>query len=194
LSDSVNIRREFRAGDLDQIVSMHGRVYSRENGVDPTFKKMVAASVDRAASRGFPSDREGIWIVERDGVFSGSMAFTDEGDGVAMVRWVLLEPSLRGAGLGRRLLGELLAEVEALGYSLVRLETFSELRAAAHLYRAHGFEVVTSDTRPRWGRDEITYQHYELDLVAAQSTSMTAPPRRGAPPPARAPSGSRATA
>jgi GNAT superfamily N-acetyltransferase len=164
LNDPVEIRREFRVGDLDQIVSMHGRIYPRENHVDSSFVEKVAATTARATSRGFPTDREDIWIVERDGVFSGSMAFTDEGDGIAMVRWVLLDPSLRGSGLGRRMLGELLAEVEALGYSLVRLETFSELRAAAHLYRAYGFEVVGSDTGPRWGRDEITYQRYELRL------------------------------
>jgi hypothetical protein len=63
-------------------------------------------------------------------------------------------------------LGELLAEVEAQGYSLVRLETFSELRAAAHLYRDHGFEIVRSEAGPRWGRDEITYQRYELELAS----------------------------
>jgi GNAT superfamily N-acetyltransferase len=81
-----------------------------------------------------------------------------------MVRWVLLEPSLRGMGLARRILGDLLAEVEEHGYSLVRLETFSDLRAAAHLYRAHGFEVVSTETGPRWGRAEISYQRYELEL------------------------------
>jgi N-acetylglutamate synthase-like GNAT family acetyltransferase len=202
----LNIRRELRAGDLERIVSMHARIYGRENGVDQRFVEKVAGAVELAARRGFPGRRERIWIVERDGVFSGSLALTDEGAGLAMVRWFVLEPSLRGNGLGRRLLGELLAEAEAAGYSRVCLETFSELRAAAHLYRAHGFEVVGADTAPRWGRDEITYQRYELELrerdrhapgvpaEGAQSTSTTAPPRRGSPPPLSVPSGSRATA
>ena len=75
---------------------MHGRVYSSENGVDSTFEEMVTAAVARAASQGFPRHREGIWIVERGGCLLGSMAFTDEGDDVAMVRWVLLDPALRG--------------------------------------------------------------------------------------------------
>jgi N-acetylglutamate synthase-like GNAT family acetyltransferase len=181
VSDSVSIRRELRAGDLDRIVSMHGRVYSRENGVDSTFEEMVAAAVARAASQGFPRHREGIWIIERGGSLLGSLAFTDEGDDVAMVRWVLLDPALRGMGLGRRLLGELLVEVEALGYSMVCLETFSELRTAAHLYRAHGFEVIGSETGPRWGRDEITYQRYERELPHASSglTSIAAGARSG---------------
>jgi len=168
MTGDVHIRRELSPGDLGAIVAHHGRVYSREHGVDSTFEAMVAASVARAASRGFPSDREGMWIVERGGNWSGSIAYTDEGQGVAMVRWVLLDASLRGRGLGRRLLGELLNEVEAHGYRLVALETFSELRAAAHLYRAHGFEVVGAESGPRWGRAEITYQRYELELPRAR--------------------------
>ena len=202
-----SIRREPRPGDLERIVSMHRRIYRRENGVDERFVEMVSAAVERVAQRNFPGPSERLWIVELDGAFSGSLALTDEGDGEAMVRWFVLDPSLRGQGLGRRLLGELLAEAEREGYSRVCLETFSELRAAAHLYLDHGFEVVSADTAPRWGRDEITYQRYELELgggrpgetralslAGAQSTSTTAPPRRGSPPPLSVPSVSRATA
>ncbi len=45
------------------------------------------------------------------------------------------------------------------------LETFSELTAAAHLYREHGFEVVSAETGPRWGSAELTYQRYEASLT-----------------------------
>jgi ribosomal protein S18 acetylase RimI-like enzyme len=164
MSEAVNIRRELRAGDLDAIVALHGRLYSDEYGVDPSFEAFVLTAVDRAKKRGWPGEREGVWIAERQGAIGGCIALTDEGDGIAMLRWFLLEPSLRGQGLGRRLVGELLAEAQAHGYRLVRLETFSELQAAAHLYRAHGFEIVGAETGPRWGRDEITYQRYELEL------------------------------
>ena len=54
----------------------------------------------------------------------------------------------------------------AHGYRRVWLETFSELRAAAHLYRDHGFVMRSADTAPRWGRETITMQRYELELVA----------------------------
>lgn len=187
----ISIRRELRPGDLGAIIEMHGRVYAREYGNDERFEAMVAATVARVGQRGFPSQREGIWIVERDGVFSGSLAFTDEGDGTATVRWFLLDARLRGSGLGRRMLTELIAEARNLGYSGLCLETFSLLRAAARLYRSFGFEVVSTDTAPRWGHAVIDYQRYELEL---QSTTTTAPPRRGSPPPSSLPSASRATA
>ncbi|HKQ18024.1 MAG TPA: GNAT family N-acetyltransferase [Solirubrobacterales bacterium] len=190
-SGEIHVRRALRPGDLGAIVEMHGRVYGREYGNDARFEGMVAGSVARAAARGFPSRREGIWIVERDGEHCGSTALTDEGDGTAMVRWVLLDASLRGAGLGRRMIGELVEEARGHGYEKLCLETFSLLRAAAHIYRSFGFEIVSTDSAPRWGHERIDYQRYELDL---QSTSTKAPPRRGSPPPSNPPSASRATA
>jgi GNAT superfamily N-acetyltransferase len=175
VSEPIEIRRDLRPGDLGAIVAMHGRLYSAEYGVDSSFEARVASSIAKAGSSGFPGPSEGLWIVERDGEVGGSIAYTDEGAGVAMVRWVLLEPALRGMGLGRQLLGDLLTEVEVRGYSRVALETFSDLRAAAHLYRSHGLEVVWEETGPRWGRDVITYQRYELELPRIGSESSTRP-------------------
>jgi GNAT superfamily N-acetyltransferase len=167
--DSVTIRRELRPGDLGAIIEHHGLLYAREYGVDSSFEAHVAAAVARAALRGFPRDSEAIWIVERDGRHAGSLAMTDEGDGTACVRFFLLDPELRGEGLGRRLLGELLDTARAGGFDRAVLETFSGLTAAAHLYCDHGFRVVDSETGPRWGRAEITYQRYEVELVPHQS-------------------------
>ena len=65
-----------------------------------------------------------------------------------MLRWFVLDPQLRGRGLGRRLIAELLELAEWIGYERIALETFSELRAAAHLYRSFGFEVVRAETGP----------------------------------------------
>ena len=160
------IRSELRAGDLGQILAQHGRIYGSEYVVDATFEGHVASTLANAAVRGFPSPREAIRIVELDGKHAGSLALTDEGDGVATIRWFVLGPAVRGRGLGRRLLGEVLDKAKEVGYAGVGLETFSELEAAAHLYLDHGFEVVWEDSAPRWGRDRVTYQRYELELPA----------------------------
>ena len=166
----MRIRRKLFAGDLGEIVALHGRIYSSEYGLDETFEAMVAASVVDAAAEGFPGPGEGVWLVEEGGRLLGSLGLTDEGLGEARVRWFVLHPSLRGRGLGRALLDELFAEVERAGYARVTLETFSDLDAAAHLYRDQGLELVWEDTRPRWGRPAVTYQRYERVLVPAGST------------------------
>jgi ribosomal protein S18 acetylase RimI-like enzyme len=158
------IRRDLRPGDLGEIIAHHGRLYGREYGVDSTFEGHVGASVSAPGGRGFPTANERLWIVETEGRHAGSLALTDEGGGLGAVRWFVLDPELRGKGLGRRLVGELVAEAEAAGYRGLWLETFSDLRAAAHIYRSHGFELISSETGPRWGRDELTYQRYELSF------------------------------
>jgi N-acetylglutamate synthase-like GNAT family acetyltransferase len=163
MSGGVQIRRDLRPGDLGKIVSFHGDVYGREYGVDGQFEAFVASSVAEAGRAGFPREREAVWIVERDGEFAGCLALTDDGD-AGVVRWFVLDPSVRGRGLGRRLIDELVERARELGYQRLQLETFSLLTAAAHLYRSHGFEVVDEDTGPRWGLAEITFQHYEAEL------------------------------
>jgi len=164
-----SIRRELRPGDLGAIIEHHGLLYARESGVDSSFEAHVAAAVARAALRGFPRDSEAIWIVERDGRHAGSLALTDEGEGVACARFFVLDPELRGMGLGRQLLGELLETAGDTGFDRAVLETFSDLRAAAHIYRDHGFRLTEEETGPRWGRAEITYQRYELELLPHES-------------------------
>jgi N-acetylglutamate synthase-like GNAT family acetyltransferase len=174
MSGEVQIRREFRPGDLDSIVAHHARLYSREYGLNAEFVAKVATACADAERTGFPAEREAIWIVERVGEHAGSIALTDEGD-TGVVRWVLIDPELRGHGLGRQLVAEVIAKARELGYERLRLETFSELTAAAHLYREAGFEIVREDTRPRWGRDSITYQYYELELTPAEAGSALDP-------------------
>src|SRR4051812_37259762 len=171
MNSAATIRRDLRPGDLGAIIAHHGRVYCPAYGVDQTFEAHVGASVAAAGARGFPSAGEGIWIVELDGRHAGSLALTNEGE-QGWVRWVVFDPGLRGHGLGRRLIGELVAEAETAGYESLHLETFGDLRAAAHLYRSYGFAVTSEQTGPRWGRPDITYQHYELGFQSrAQSRS-----------------------
>lgn len=161
---AARIRRQFHPGDLEAIADAHARIYPREYGVDSEFVAMVESSLARAAERGFPSEREGIWIAELDAEHAGSVALTDEGDGTAMLRWVLLEPALRGRGLGRRMVAEAIVLAREHGYERIRLFTFSDLTTAASIYRSHGFEVVDAHSGPRWGRDRVTYQNLELVL------------------------------
>jgi GNAT superfamily N-acetyltransferase len=166
-----SIRRDLRPGDLGAIIEHHGRTYASEYGLDTGMEAHVAAAVAQTALRGFPRDTERIWIVELDGRHAGSLAMTDEGEGTACIRFFLLDPELRGKGLGRQLLQELLDTARAAGFGRVALETFSELTAAAHLYREHGFDVVSAETGPRWGRAEITYQRYEASLADSPNSA-----------------------
>jgi GNAT superfamily N-acetyltransferase len=159
---SYEIRRELRPGDAEAIVAMHDRIYPAEYRRNAAFVQAVADSVERAVAGGWP-EGGGVWIVERGGRLAGSVALTDEGDGLGKIRWVLLDPALRGLGLGRRLIGEAVERARELGMRRLELDTFSELRAAARIYRDVGFRIVHARERSDWG-PTITYQQYALDL------------------------------
>jgi ribosomal protein S18 acetylase RimI-like enzyme len=163
----MRIRRQLRPGDVGAMIALHGRLYSEEWGHDATFEAMVAESFIRPMERGWPRPNEGIWLVEDGDRLVGCLGLTDEGHGEARLRWFVFEPHLRGRGLGRQLLAELFDKAEEAGYERITLETFSDLAAAAHLYREHGFELVWEDTRPRWSRLAVTYQRYERLLRSA---------------------------
>ena len=159
---TYGIRRELRPGDAEAIVAMHERLYPVEHQRNEVFVAQVAESVANAVARGWP-EGGGVWIVERDGKMAGSVALTDEGDGIGKLRWVLVSPDLRGAGIGRRLVGEAVDRARELGMRRLELDTFSALRAAARIYRDVGFRVVGARERSDWG-PTITYQTYELEL------------------------------
>ncbi len=147
-SDEVTIRRELTPGDIGAVTALHGSLYAAEYGMGPLFEADVAAGLARAAESGWPERCGGAWIVEADGRVAGSMAWTDEADH-AKVRWVLLHPDLRGRGLARSMLAELLREVEDAGHELVVLDTFSDLRVARRhvpLVRLHRGPFAASRT------------------------------------------------
>lgn len=163
-SESVRIRRDLRAGDAGEIIRMHGVHYAAEHGLDRTFEAGLAHGLAEALERGWPAEGEGAWLVEDgSGRLAGMLGLTRESDSLGRVRWFLLSPSLRGQGLGRRLLRELLDTAEAAGYERLELVTFSALESAAHLYRDAGFRCVEENRTEMWGRT-LVMQRYELAL------------------------------
>jgi GNAT superfamily N-acetyltransferase len=158
-SRSVTVRRELEPGDLEGLTRLHGAIYPREHRLGGSFVADVERDLASAIDRGWPQ-RGAVWIVEHGGEIAGSLALTEEDDGPAKIRWFLLAPSLRGQGLGRRLLTELVAEADEAGHEAICLVTFSDLQTAGHLYRSLGFEITESHRDDRWGRP-LLLQRYE---------------------------------
>jgi GNAT superfamily N-acetyltransferase len=75
------------------------------------------------------TERERVWIVERNDEVAGSIGIVDAHGGAAQLRWFLLDPPLRGKGLGRRLMDEAIAFAMECDYTRVFLWTVSALEA-----------------------------------------------------------------
>ena len=179
----VSLRTALKPGDIGAIVQLHGTLYARECGFDHTFEAYVAGPLADFATRGSP--RERIWIAEQDDAglrrfeagatagdrdtrlqphenrIVGCIAIVAHSPHVAQLRWFLVDPAFRGAGLGKRLVREALDFCRAADYESVILWTVSALTAAAHLYRAAGFVKVEEKPGRQWGVD-VVEKRYEL--------------------------------
>src|SRR5919202_2340160 len=136
----VDVRTTLKPGDVGSVIRLHGVLYAKEYGFDHTFEAYVAAPLAKLVQSPGPNER--IWIAERNGALAGCVAIVASTTDVAQLRWFLVDPSCRGTGLGKRLLSDAIEFCRACGYESIVLWTVSGLPAAAHLYRAAGFEKV----------------------------------------------------
>ena len=166
MSEAQTIRRELRPGDLGEITSLHGQLYSEEYGLSVIFEADLAVGLGHAVEAGWPERNGGVWLADHEGRVAASMALTFESEEESRLRWVLVAPALRGHGLARAMLAEAVAMSDEAGRSLVSFDTFSELTTAGRMYRESGFEVVSEQEWNRWGRP-LTLQRYERRTARA---------------------------
>ena len=157
----VRLRSNLQVGDIERIISIHDAVYRQECDFDATFASYVAEPLKQFAASHSLRDR--IWLAERGQELVGCVAIVGVSQLHAQLRWFLVNPAVRGQGLGRRLLQEAVAFCRECEYQSVFLWTVSELTAAAHLYRAAGFELVEQNEGEKWGK-HVVEQRYECRL------------------------------
>ena len=162
-TSDITVRRHLRDGDADAIADLHRRVYATEYGLNEQFVGGVHRGLAAAVASGWPQRSGAVWLVDGDDQLLGALGLTDEGDGAGRLRWLVLDRSLRGRGLARSMVAELLEEARDAGMRTLTLETYKDLTAAASIYRDAGFSVQWERVRDDWG-PAITYQGYRLEL------------------------------
>jgi ribosomal protein S18 acetylase RimI-like enzyme len=147
--DVLTLRTDLAPGDLGSIIGLHGVVYAREYGFDNTFEAYVAGPLAEFVR--CRTDRDRLWIAEREGRLVGCIAIVGTSHEQAQLRWFLVDPSVRGLGLGKKLLREAVEFCKHCSYETVFLWTVSALTVAARLYRSFGFEKVEERPSQKWG-------------------------------------------
>jgi GNAT superfamily N-acetyltransferase len=147
-----------RTGDLGWVVHRHGALYSAEYGWGTGFEQLVARIVGD-----LDFSRDAGWIAEVDGERAGCVFCVRQDDTTAKLRMLLVEPSARGLGIGRRLVDECLRHAQAEGYKRIVLWTRDCLESARRIYQAAGFELDSEEKGVENGV-EVTEQMWSRDL------------------------------
>jgi GNAT superfamily N-acetyltransferase len=82
---------------------------------------------------------------------------------IAQLRLLLVEPSTRGLGIGRRLVEECIRFAREAGYKKMVLWTHANLTAARAIYRKTGFKLVGTDSNEDFG-PHVTAETWEMVL------------------------------
>lgn len=173
----VTMRNDLRPGDLGSIIRQHGVLYSQEWGFDITIEIYVAGPLSVfAGNRG---NRQKIWIVEKEGSFLGSVAVAEHSREEAQLRWLLLDPAVRGRGIGRRLVEEAVRFAKETGYRTIFLWTVHVLTVAARIYRDAGFRLTLEKDVLQWGVP-LREQRYDLPLHGGSERFTPATDTEGA--------------
>jgi len=157
------VLRSHQPGDMGWVVHRHGVLYAQEYGYDEQFEALVAEIVAKFIQH-FDPKRERCWMAEKDGEIVGSVFLVKKSKTVAKLRLLLVEPSARGLGIGKRLVDECIRFARQVGYQKMVLWTQSELPAARHVYQQAGFRLLQQTPHRSWGRDELVSETWEMKL------------------------------
>ena len=153
--------RQHRPGDMGWVVQRHGELYWQEYHYDERFEALVAEIVAEFIQK-LDASCERCWIAEREGERVGSIFLVKKSASIAKLRLLLVEPSARGLGIGKRLVIECVDFAKHAGYKKVLLWTQSELAAARAIYKSVGFERIAEERHDSWSRKNLVAETWEL--------------------------------
>jgi DNA-binding MarR family transcriptional regulator/predicted GNAT family acetyltransferase len=154
--------RQHRPGDIGWVIARHGALYADEYAFDHRFEALVAQVAGGFLAEHDPA-RERCWIAERDGVNVGSVFLVRKSDDMAKLRLLIVEPTARGLGIGRRLVAECIAFARQTGYRGITLWTNDILLAARSIYQQAGFRLVATNPHSDFG-PRCVGEDWELTL------------------------------
>lgn len=155
--------RDLAPGDAGWVIQRHAELYAAQDGFDASFEALVARILADYLSDHDPA-RERAFIAWEGGRRVGSVFCVAETETRAKLRLFLLEPEMRGRGLGRRLLAACMGFARDAGYREMGLWTHESHRAACALYAATGFRMISARPVVSFGQP-LVEQMWQIDLT-----------------------------
>ena len=144
----ITIRHDLRTGDLGRVIALHGTCYEHLPGFGLTFEAFVARTIAEYVLDAGENGR--LWLAERGSDLVGCTAIVLRDGNLAQLRWVLVDPSARGLGLGKELVNRALDYSRESGCTKIFLETTDGLPESQTLYEKLGFVETMNQHEELW--------------------------------------------
>ncbi|SDS84719.1 Ribosomal protein S18 acetylase RimI [Paenibacillaceae bacterium GAS479] len=151
--------RTFSIEDTDYIINSHYELYNKEFNYDLSFREFITNSVNAFIARS--DHKEQIWILEIEGIQAGSISIKKATEDTAQLGLFLVEPHVRGTGLGQQLLQTAIDFSRESGFKLIILWTNKELVSARRIYANNGFKLIETRTQ-LLSNKELIEEQWEL--------------------------------
>ncbi len=151
-------------GVLGEITRLHAVYYYEQWGFDISFETQEGKELCEFMSR-FDPEKDVLWTAVIKENFAGSVAIDGchaETDG-ARLRWLIVDPTYHGRGLGKILVKKAVEFCRSVGHKRIYLWTFQGLEAARHVYEREGFILTEEREVDQWG-GLIREQRFDLVL------------------------------
>jgi GNAT superfamily N-acetyltransferase len=158
----LRIETGYRPGTIGRIAELHGTYYHQHWGFGLFFEAKVAMELSEFLQR-YDQSRGEIWIATINDRVEGSIVIDGihaENEG-AHLRWFIISDTLRGKGVGSKLIGKAIDFCNSKGFKKIYLWTFEGLNPARHLYEKVGFKLIKQQTGVQWGTT-VNEQYFEL--------------------------------
>lgn len=116
--------------------------YQRAIGVDLCFQSFEKELNSLSQMYAPPHGALFLAIRSTDGEPAGCVAVRRLDEGICEMKRLYVRPDARGHGLGRELVGIVMAEARRLGYTRMRLDTLASMTEARALYQSLGFSEI----------------------------------------------------
>ena len=148
------VLKPFERADAAWVAQRHGALYAQNDGFDDSFEPLVASILVEFVADHDPDCEQG-WIAWQGAERVGCIFCVRFDAETAKLRLFLLEPMMRGHGLGRRLLEQCVGFARDAGYRRMTLWTHESHHAACALYARNGFACVASRPVRSFGQDLV---------------------------------------
>lgn len=155
--------REYKTEDLDYIIKRHRELYEEEYGFNSTFGEYVEKYL-LEFNKEYDENKENIWIAEINSKPVGVIAIAKSDNNTAKLRWFLIEPEMRGKGLGSKLIKVAIDFCREKNYKHIILWTADVLKDARNIYKKYGFNLTESIDNVSWTNNLIKEERWDLHL------------------------------